>query len=151
MAPPRATWCWATGRSPTPTCRRPRSPLRPTASRSSPTSPRCAPRSPTAWATSASEVVRVLRDVPLGDMAVVALELEALDREEGADQLAAQRLAQGGVGLERVERLAERERDRIALVLLGQLVDQAGHGGGRRQLPLDAVQPGEEQRGGRQV
>ena len=61
------------------------------------------------------------------------------------------RLAQGRVRLERVERRLERERDGIALLLLGQLVDEAVHGRRRLEPALDPVEAGEEQGRGREV
>ena len=43
----------------------------------------------------------------------VALDLEALDRDEGVDDLGTDRLADHLVGLERVECLVERGRQRL--------------------------------------
>ena len=55
-------------------------------------------------------------EVPVGDVLAVALQLEPLHRQEGVDDLGPDRVADRRVGLERVERLAQRHRQRPALL-----------------------------------
>src|SRR5688572_24669167 len=52
---------------------------------------------------SASEVMQVLRDLPVRDPGAVALDLKALDREEHLDELRVEGPAQDRVTLERLE------------------------------------------------
>src|SRR3954447_5598713 len=58
------------------------------------------------------EVVEVLLELPLGHVGPVALELEALDRDEGPHELAAHRVRDDLVGLQGVERVVQRDGQR---------------------------------------
>ncbi len=58
--------------------------------------------------------MQVLGDLPVRDPGAVALDLEALDRDERLDDLRAERPAQDRVGLERVQGCVQRGGQRRA-------------------------------------
>src|SRR3954447_6832231 len=72
------------------------------------------------------EVVEVLLELPLGHVGPVALELEALDGDEGVDELAPHRVRDDVVGLQGVERVVQGRGQRRAGAVLGRGVGVAG-------------------------
>src|SRR4051812_13603520 len=92
---------------------------------------------PSSTRTSRSEMARILVDLPVGDPLREPVELEALDREEGRDELLAERLAQVDVGGEGVEGRPEVARQPCADV---GPVAVAGHRVTEAELALDPVE-----------
>src|ERR1700722_15071356 len=88
------------------------------------------------------EMLHVLGDLPVRNPGAMALDLEPLDRQEGLDDLWPESRAEHVIALERVERLLERARKRVAGRLDINPVGVAGYRRRRRELPTDSVGAG---------
>src|SRR5918999_3636556 len=98
-----------------------------------------------------SEVMQVLGDLPVRDPGAVALDLEALDREEGLDDLRAERPAQDRVALERLEGCVQRFGKCSADYLAVRPVCITVDGRWRAQTLLHSVRTGGQHRRDRQI